>query len=271
MSSFPIYSALPQRRRRPRPQPTIVSVPVPVPSVPALPKNNGNGKTVQKRKNGNTNNNNKIKNIKNKVSFSIVSYFNFVCNTLSNIWVLSFYIAAIVLIYNYTSDPDASFITKFVTKIVTAFKGLEPYKCTILWFILAYTPFAPVLFAVRDNRRVVCALALYAYIIIIPERTVFEYLAQSLVLVLIVKSKDKNFRLTSIILFVGIYLCQFALPTGSVVNSHDCVGHLFTHSEHTNHASKSAHIVSHSPSSTAHRAVPSPHTKTTTAKSTTVG
>lgn len=236
MASFPVYSVMPQRRRpaaRRVPTPTVVVKTAPTPRQ----------KVVSKVKNLK----NSIKNsaIKKKISFSLMSYFNFVCSIFSNITILSFYLCAVVLVYNYTSAPDNSFLYKMVTRIVEVIHALKEYKCTILWFILAYIPFAPVIISVRENRRLPTALAIYAYIIIVPERTVFEYLVQSLALVLVVRSKDKNFRLLSIIIFFIVYFCQFALPTGNTVNTHDCVSQLFTHTDDNLKSSSSLHVVTH--------------------------
>nr|UDL13951.1 MAG: virion membrane protein [Xiangshan martelli-like virus 1] len=151
--------------------------------------------------------------IKNKLSsLNLSSYFNYVSNVLLDPTYLTFFALCTYLAFDYNNSNASSFIYVFVTNLIKNFPTLKSSGCSIVNSIIGLIPFVPSVILAKPNLRVPAAIGSFLYYRFIPERTVYEYLIHGIILYLILKTRNKNFRILGVSLLFLSYIMQFAIP-----------------------------------------------------------
>nr|ACL37988.1 hypothetical protein [Ochlerotatus taeniorhynchus] len=65
---------------------------------------------------------------------------------------------------------------------------------------------------VQPSNRFLTLIGTMLYYVFVPERTVYEYLVHGVILYLILRTNNRQFRLIGVVLLFLTYVMQFALP-----------------------------------------------------------
>lgn len=149
-------------------------------------------------------------------------YLDFAYNSVSTPAYILFFGLATYLCYNYLHAHSKSHLFLFVKNLGTQFPSLGKSGCSILKFMLCFIPFLPAMMSVTAKSRPHCFLIVWLYYVFIPERSPYEYLIHGLIVFLIMRTKNREYRILGCVLLFVTYIMQFAIPMPAASKTYTC-------------------------------------------------
>ncbi|AHX42601.1 ORF3 [Tanay virus] len=156
--------------------------------------------------------------------FDFSAYFDYTVKVLTNPSYVIFFVCAAYLCFNYMHEHSNSHLWTFVQNFVNKFTTFKTSACSILNMMLCFVPFIPAIVSVPSKNRSLTIICTIAYYMFIPERTPYEYLAHGIIVFLILKTNNQQYRMIGVALLFLTYIMQFVIPLPMPDVSYVCNG-----------------------------------------------
>lgn len=145
-------------------------------------------------------------------SFSLSKYYEFAYSTLINSSFIIYFGVSLMLLINYHTSPNKSFIYSFSSTVAKSLNVDGSTACNCLILVVSALPFVSIVLSVQPVKRLLAIILCMLYYNFVPEKTHYEYLIHSIFIFLFLRTTNNSYKIASVLCLLVVYAAQFSLP-----------------------------------------------------------